>query len=286
MVPKKALGKGLSALIPERRTAGTPGVTLIPVDGIAPNPHQPRKSFREESLKELAESIRTQGVLQPVLVKMSPSGYELIAGERRWRAAILAGLREIPALIKEAGREESTVMALVENIQRENLNPIEAALAYQSLADDFGQNQEEIARLVGKDRVSVANYLRLLKLPLAIQDDLATGSLSMGHARALLALTERKEQLHVRDLVVNRGLSVRETEALVRKVAQGSGRKSDTHRHKSADPHMASIQEDLKRRLGTKVQIMPKGAGGSIQIQYHSADEFERLLEQLLGGGR
>jgi ParB family chromosome partitioning protein len=282
-VSRNALGKGLSALIPGRPPGegpATPAVSLIPIDRISPNPHQPRKQFEPQALDELVESIRTRGVLQPVLVRKSAAGYELIAGERRWRAATQAGLKEIPALVKEAGKEESLVLALVENLQRENLNPIESARAYQDLADEFHLSQEDIARLMSKDRASIANYLRLLKLPLAIQEDVATGRLSMGHARALLALPDHARQQAARDQVIARGLSVRETEELARKVARPGRRLKP--RKGATDPHLFAAEEELKRTLGTKVHIKRQGTRGMIQIHFHSDDELNRLVDHLM----
>jgi ParB family chromosome partitioning protein len=280
---KNVLGRGLKALIPE--AAGKGGdlrVTLIPIGQIAPNPGQPRKKFSPEALEELTASIRDRGVLQPILVRRSVSGYELIAGERRWRAATQAGLVEIPAIVKEAGREDSLAIALIENVQREDLNPIEAAGAYHTLAEQFGLSQDDVARLVGKDRTSVANYLRLLKLPLAIQEDVSEGRLSMGHARALLALPERHRQVAARDTVIARGLSVRATEDLIRSLTRE--RASPASQRKASDPNVAAIEDDLRRRLGTKVALTTRGAGGAITISYHSPEELERLLEILLGG--
>jgi len=275
------LGKGLKALIPDKPVEETAGVTMIPVDLISPNPQQPRKKISQELLNDLADSIRSDGLLQPVLVKKSASGYELIAGERRWRAVQMAGQKEIPALVKEAGRQDSLAMALVENIQRENLNPMEAAAAYQSLVSEFDLTQEEVAGRVGKDRASVANYLRLLKLPLAVQEDLAEGRLSMGHARAILGLPGKREQLEARDAVLAGGLSVREAEGLVKTLS----RKKKTGKRDRTPPdlHMAAVQEDLIRSLGTKVKIEGRSKGGSIRIYYHSPEEFERLLEAILG---
>lgn len=277
---RKALGRGLKALIPDSPSAVSIGVSLIPVDQISPNPYQPRKSIDEGSLAELVDSIKVQGLLQPVLVKRSAGSFELIAGERRWRAAGLAGLREIPALIKEVDREESLAMAIVENIQRENLNPIDSAMAYQSLADEFGLSQDQIATLVGKDRSSVSNYLRLLNLPLSIQNDLSEGRLSMGHARALLSISGLNKQSEARDMILMKGLSVREAEKLAKDKSRAK-----RNRHKAAsskDPHLLSVQEELKRRLGTKVTISSSGNSGTIQIHFHSPDELERLVEYLL----
>ncbi len=280
---RKALGKGLSALIPGRQPAegpGTPAVSLIPIDRISPNPYQPRKQFDSQALEELVESIRARGVLQPILVKKSAAGYELIAGERRWRAATQAGLKEIPALVKEAGKGESLALALVENLQRENLNPIEAARAYQDLTNEFGLHQEEIAHLIGKDRASIANYLRLLKLPLAIQEDVAAARLSMGHAKALLTLPDHARQQAARDQIVTRGLSVRESEELARKLTRATGKRKQ--KPVNADPHLFHLEEELKRTLGTKVHIARQGSRGVIQIHFHSDDDLDRLVDHIM----
>jgi ParB family chromosome partitioning protein len=281
-VSRKALGKGLSALIPERAGGENPGVSLLPVDRISPNPYQPRKKISPEALEELVESVKTQGILQPILVRKSATGYEIIAGERRWRAAAQAGLKQIPAVIREADREGSLVMALVENIQRDDLNPMEAAGSYFRLTDEFGKSQEEVARLVGKDRATVTNYLRLLKLPAIVQDDLADGRLSMGHAKALLSLPDSERQIEARERVLAKGMSVREAEALMKKLARA---KMSSRPKKAPDTHLSYIQDELKRRLGTKVLLKGKGRGGTIQIQYHSAEDLERILEILLGSG-
>src|SRR5512135_480781 len=216
---KQALGKGLGALIPdlsalddkEKRALG---INEIELDKIVPNEYQPRKVFNDEKLKELAASIREQGVIQPVIVHRAGAGFQLIAGERRWRAARLAGLKTIPALVKEAGKRELLEMALIENIQREDLNPLEAAEAYKRLQDEFKLTQEDLARRVGKERSTVTNFLRLLHLPKEVKQELASGSLSMGHAKALLSLERGRDQVQAAALIAKKGLSVREAEAL------------------------------------------------------------------------
>jgi ParB family chromosome partitioning protein len=279
---KKVLGKGLASLIPAREHRPGATVTLVPVDQIAPNPYQPRKHFTQEALADLAESIKAQGILQPVLVKRVAAGYELIAGERRWRASRLAGLKEIPAVIRDAGREESLAMALVENIQRENLDPVEAALAYQALADEFDLSQEEIASMVGKDRATIANSLRLLKLPTGVQEDLAAGRLSMGHARALLALEEPKTIQKARDEVLSRDLSVRETEALVRRISRGK-REQPGRKTRADDPLLADLEARLRRRFSARVEISRKGKGGVLSIGFADEEDLERIIEILEG---
>ncbi len=279
---RKALGKGLSALIPARASVESPGISMLPVGDISPNPNQPRKRISPAALEELAESVKTQGILQPILVRRSATGYEIIAGERRWRAAAKAGLKEMPALVREATREVSLVQALVENLQREDLNPIEAASSYQRLIDDFAKSQEEVARLVGKERASVSNFLRLLKLPAIVQEDLAEGRLTMGHAKAILSLPDTTRQIEARQRIMDNGLSVREAEALAKRLAKG---KAPSRPKKLADPHMSHIQEELKRRLGTRVLLKGGERGGTIQIRFHSVEDLDRILEILLGSG-
>lgn len=217
MPQRQALGRGLEALIP---SAGTEerGIRQIPLEAIRPSGHQPRKAFNDNRLQELAGSIRSHGVLAPIIVRQTDDGYELVAGERRFRAARMAGLTTIPAIIKEVSNSEVLELALIENIQREDLNPIEEAEVYRRLTEEFGLSQEEVARRVGRDRSSVANALRLLRLPARIQQDLAAGSLTAGHARALLALEAASEQLRLREQIVRRGLTVRAAESLVRRL--------------------------------------------------------------------
>jgi ParB family chromosome partitioning protein len=274
---KAALGKGLNALIPEKGEE----VLYLDVDRIMPGKQQPRRVFHEESLKELAASIKEKGVLQPVIVSRTGDGaFNLIAGERRWRASVLAGLKKIPALIKNVASKDSLEIALIENIQREDLNPIETAEAFNRLVKDFELTQEELAAKVGKERATVANYLRLLKLPDEIKTMLYNGSLSMGHARALLSVEGKTHQVETARKIVRGSLSVRETELLAKKIlkpAKGGDKKKD--------PQISSLEEKLIKHLGTKVHITHKGKkGGKIEIEYYSLDEFDRLLEILMAG--
>ena len=274
---KAALGKGLNALIPEKGEE----VLYLDVDRIMPGKQQPRRVFHEESLKELAASIKEKGVLQPVIVSRTGDGaFNLIAGERRWRASILAGLKKIPAMIKNVASKDSLEIALIENIQREDLNPIETAEAFNRLVKDFGLTQEDLAAKVGKERATVANYLRLLKLPDDIKTMLYNGSLSMGHARALLSIEGRTHQIEAARKIIRSSLSVRETELLAKKILKpekGVGKKKD--------PQISSLEEKLIKHLGTKVRIAHKGKkGGKIEIEYYSLDEFDRLLEILMAG--
>lgn len=275
---KIALGKGLDALIPEK----TEGLLQLEISRIFPG-EQPRKTFKDESLKELAASIKEKGILQPILVSRSGDGsFKLIAGERRWRAAQLAGLKKIPALIKDVASRDSLEIALIENIQREDLNPIETAEAFNRLMKDFSLTQEELSERVGKERATVANYLRLLKLPDEIKTLIYNGSLSMGHARAILSIEGRAGQVEAVRKVIKKGLSVRETEALAKNISSGTNKKTK-HSSRHKDPQIASLEEKLIKSLGTKARIHPKGKkAGVIEIEYYSLDELDRLLEILI----
>jgi ParB family chromosome partitioning protein len=286
MDKRPALGKGLSALIPDALVAEA--VTSAPaveadIDRLTPNEFQPRVDMSDARLGELAQSIRSNGVIQPIVVRQIGDRFQIIAGERRWRAAQLAGLRRVPIAIREVppGREKSLLeMALVENIQREDLNPIEEALAYRRLADDFSLKQEDIADAVGKDRASVANVLRLLKLPEDVRADVAAGRLSMGHARALLSLGDGALRDTARD-VIARNLSVRETEALVKTLLEDSPPARKKAAPKPVDVHTRAAEDRLKLLLGTRVRILRKGTRGRIEIDFTSEDELIRIFEQL-----
>jgi ParB family chromosome partitioning protein len=287
---RPALGKGLSALIPDAPEPPRQGVVDVDVDLLAPNDQQPRLQMDDAKLTELADSIRANGIIQPILVRRTGSAYRIIAGERRWRAAQRAGLMKVPVVVREVpeGSEKQLLeLALVENIQRENLNPVDEALAYQRLADEFGLTQEQIAAAVGKDRSSVANFIRLLKLPEEVRGDLASGALSMGHARALLALADPVAQRHAAREVVARALSVRDTEALVRKL--GTPNQSPTASpdrgtrslEQQKDVHTRAAEDRMRFALGTKVRIVRRGQGGTIEIDFGSEAELNRLYEQL-----
>jgi ParB family chromosome partitioning protein len=278
---KQALGKGLGALIPDLsalddREKKALGISEIELDKIVPNEYQPRKVFNDEKLQELAASIKEQGVIQPVIVHRAGSGFQLIAGERRWRASRIAGLKTIPALVKEATKRELLEMALIENIQREDLNPLEAAEAYKRLQDEFRLTQEDLAKRVGKERSTVTNFLRLLGLPKEVKHDLASGALSMGHAKALLSLERVRDQLAAAAMIVKKGLSVREAEAL-------AARFKNPPKEKKARPHqeLKAVEEKLRKTLGTKVSITAKAKGGRIVIEYYSPEELDRILEQI-----
>jgi len=291
MEKRPALGKGLSALIPDvpEPAPRSAGVLEVDIDRLAPNDYQPRVQMDDASLDELAASIKANGIIQPILVRQAGDGYRIIAGERRWRAARKAGLARVPVNLRDtAGDKPETLLelALIENIQREDLNPIDEARAYRRLADEFHLTQEVIAVAVGKDRATIANMLRLLRLPDEIQNDLVAGALSMGHARALLALPSDLVQLQVAREVKTRGLSVRETEALVKAALEGHQVGGPSRRVSTATPpdvHTRAAEEKLKIQLGTRVRIVRKGKGGRIEIDFTSEEELIRLYETLTG---
>ena len=278
---KQALGKGLGALIPDLSSLDDKekkalGVIEIDLDKIVPNEYQPRKVFSDDKLQELAASIKEQGVIQPIIVHRAVSGFQLIAGERRWRASRIAGLKTIPALVKEATKRELLEMALIENIQREDLNPLEAAEAYKRLQDEFKLTQEDLAKRVGKERSTVTNFLRLLGLPKEVKHDLATGAMSMGHAKALLSLERVRDQLQMAALIVKKGLSVRESEALASRLKNPPKEKKPKQ-----NQELKAVEENLRKALGTKVSIMAKSRGGRIMIEYYSTEELDRILEKI-----
>jgi ParB family chromosome partitioning protein len=282
MEKRPALGKGLSALIPDA-PAPLASTLDVDVDRIVPNRFQPRGQLDDARLDDLARSIKANGMIQPIVVRRDGDRFHIIAGERRWRAAQKAGLMRVPVVVREvAGGQDRALleMALVENIQRENLNPIDEALAYRRLSDEFRLTQEEIAAAVGKDRASVANFQRLLRLPAEVQADVASGALSMGHARSLLSLTDEAEQRRVARDVIARGLSVRETEALVRKVSETAKPKAPAA-PKPVDVHTRTAEDRLRLALGTRVRIVRQGSRGRIEIDFGSEDELIRLYDQL-----
>jgi ParB family chromosome partitioning protein len=277
------LGRGLKALIPESKAPDGGSLLQLDVERILPGRSQPRHDFDEGSIRELAMSIKARGILQPVVVMPGDGDtYELIAGERRWRAAREAGLKTVPALVRIAGEPEALELALIENLQREDLNPVEAAMAYRRLIDKFDITQEEVATRVGKERSSVANHLRLLKLPGEIQADLSRGALTMGHARAILSVHGKEKQLLAAKTIMSRGLSVREAEQLTRKLAGAAPRKKA--RIAKKDIFVKELEGSLRRALGTRVSIRPGGKGGTIAISYYSPDELDRLAERLKEG--
>ncbi|HEX9493748.1 MAG TPA: ParB/RepB/Spo0J family partition protein [Thermoanaerobaculia bacterium] len=282
MNQKKVLGRGLGALIPQRSEVASAALAQIPLDRIAANPYQPRKAFDEKSIDELTRSVREHGIVQPLVVsRTSDNRYRLIAGERRLRAALKAGLQSVPAVIKDLQQESDALqIALIENIQREDLNPIEEANAYHQLHDDFGLTQEEISRRVGKERSTVANFLRLLKLPEPVKQLLASGQLTMGHARALLSLDSAKKQQQLADRVVRSSLNVRQTEVL----AAGATKKAKGEKPK--DVFTRDAEEKLTRALRTKVDIDRRRRGGVIHIRFASEDDLMRIFDDLTGRRR
>jgi ParB family transcriptional regulator, chromosome partitioning protein len=292
MEKRPALGKGLSALIPDMPAppvAAATGLVEIDIDRITPNDYQPRLQIDDARLEELAASIRANGVIQPIVVRRVGNGYRIIAGERRWRAAQRAGLTRVPVVVKDiagdAPQQKVLELALVENIQRDDLNAIDEAKAYRRLVDEFSMTQEAVATSVGKDRATVANTLRLLKLPAEVQADVAGGALSMGHARALLALPGEHSQLQLAREVKTRGLSVRETEALVKRVLEGDDVSRPSRAHAAEGPapdvHTRAAEDKLKLMLGTRVRIKRKAKGGRIEIDFTNEDELIRIYEAL-----
>lgn len=284
MERRPALGRGLSALIPDVPDTARPGPIEVDIDLLTPNEQQPRAQMDDARLEELAQSIRTNGIIQPILVRRVGAGYRIIAGERRWRAAQRAGLYKVPIVIRDvpAGSDQQLLeLALVENIQRENLNPMDEAAAYQRLVDTFTLTQEQIAAAVGKDRSSIANYLRLLKLPHEVRAELAAGTISMGHARALLALADPGLQRQAAREVISRGLSVRDTEALVKKLASPTIDRKGSAAATRTDVHTRAAEDRLRFALGTKVRIVRRGQGGTIEIEFTSEAELNRIYEQL-----
>jgi len=284
MTKRPALGKGIGALLTSAAQDGRHKYFVCPVEDLKPHHQQPRKTFNDAKMAELVASIREKGVIQPLVVRHTGDHYQIIAGERRWRAAQKAGLKEVPVVIQDVSEDWALEMALIENIQREDLNPIEEAEAYRNLMSTFDLSQEEVARRVGRERPTVANALRLLRLPTTIQQDVISGLLSMGHARAMLALESAARIKEVRDQVVKKQFSVRQTEALVKKLKGGTGK--TVIRKNRIDPELADLAARLQRSLGTKVNIQPQtrgGKGGKIEISYYSPEELERLLEIFTG---
>ncbi len=276
-----ALGRGLSALIPQR-PAGSSAVVDVPLANLAPNPHQPRRHVDDASIEELAASVREHGVLQPVLVTETLDGYQLVAGERRVRAARLAGMERIPALVRQLADRDQLEVALVENVQRSDLDPIDEATAYRQLIDEFGLTQENVADRVGKARATIANTLRLLDLHPGVQAAIADGRLTEGHGRALGGLSA-ETQAHVLATVINQGLSVRQTEELVRRLREPRAPRPAAAAA-PADPDLERLEEELRQRLGTKVSLSRTRKGGRIVIEYYSEEELGRLYERLIGG--
>ena len=275
---RQALGKGLSALLKDREAMAESELRELDVDLLEPNPFQPRQIFADSKLEELSQSIRTHGFVQPLIVRKQGSRYQIVAGERRWRAAQRLGLLRVPALVREVSNEKLLEVSLIENIQRENLNPIEEARAYHRLVHEFGLTQEEVAQRTGKDRSTVANFLRLLKLPNEIQQMLQEDVLSMGHARALLALESHSEQREIAQRAKALGWSVRQLE---KTIAASKQTKTKKYAPKPLDPNVRAAIENLEKVLGTRVRIVEHGTRGKIEIEYYSQEDLQRLYEHL-----
>jgi ParB family chromosome partitioning protein len=282
MAPRKiGLGKGLGALIPggEEEPGAAGGVTEVSLAAISPNPHQPRSTVRDEDLTELADSIKEHGILQPLLVTRAPDGYQLIAGERRWRAARLAGLPTVPVVVRDVAANEVLELAVVENVQRADLNPLEEAVAYQELIDRFELTQEEVAKRVGKSRVAVSNTVRLLGAARKVQEALLAEAITEGHARALLGLSQKAAQEAALNTVVGRALSVRQTEELVRTLL-GQPKKKGKAKSKPS-PQIRALEDQLRESLGTRVTLSRSTSGGRIVIYFYSDEELDSLLKRL-----
>ncbi len=282
---KRVLGRGLEALIPEKTARDKvqileskiqQGISSIPTDKIKANKYQPRETFNQESLRELADSIKEKGFIQPLIVRANKGEYELIAGERRLKAAKILQLKEVPAIIKDASDIDALELSIIENIQRENLNPMDQAKAYKRLLDEFNMTQEDVSETIGKDRATIANILRLLRLPRKIQEYVSRGTISMGHARAMLSLSNDTEQTKLCNRIIKNDLSVRDTERYVKRLSLYSKKKTV-----EKDPNLISIEEILSELLGTKARIIKGKAGGRIEIEFYSDKDLERVVTLL-----
>ena len=271
---RRGLGKGLEALIPS-----TPGVTEVDVDSIVPNPRQPRQAIDPQALEDLAISIREQGVVQPLVVTEVEGGYQLLVGERRWRASKLAGLDAVPVVVRDATPQQMLELALVENLQREDLNPLEAASAYQQLVEEFGMTQQQVADKVGKNRVTVTNTLRLLKLPMEVKDALLQGQITEGHARAMLRLPSERARLDVLKAVLKGGLNVRQTEEMVRRMSKEPKPKSSVVERA---PEEKALEDKFRQALGTKVSLTRGAKGGRLVIYYYSEEELQAIFDLIV----
>ena len=280
MAKRLALGKGIGALLSSAAQEGGKKYFSCPIEELKPHSQQPRKAFDDGKMAELVASIKEKGIIQPLVVRQLSDHYQIIAGERRWRAAQKAGLDRLPVVIQDVSEDWALEIALIENIQREDLNPLEEASAYRHLIDTFDLSQEEVAKRVGKDRSTVANALRLLRLPEKVKEHMHANRLSMGHARALLSLEDEEDIAEASDEVIRKKLSVRETEKLVKKIKTFGGvRPFAAPKVKAVDPNLLELENSLKQSLGTQVKVAPKGKGGRIEISYHDQNELERLLD-------
>jgi ParB family chromosome partitioning protein len=281
------LGKGLGALIPEAETEETRALLYCGIEEIIPNRSQPRKHFDESKLQELADSIKEKGILEPLMVRRVDQGYELVVGERRWRAAQKAGLKEVPVLVKDLADREALEISLIENIQREDLNPIEEAEAFKHLMEEFSLSQEELAQRIGKDRATIANTLRLLRLPFEIRNQVLQDHITSGHARAILSLEAKEKQKELCALIIQKGLSVREAEALAKRWAEKPKKPGPPKpRNGDLESQLTSLQDSLKRFLSTQVRIHHKGKRGKIEVEYYSHEDLGRIVETILGQGQ
>ena len=281
---RMALGKGLGALLPEFEQGELKTLLYCGIEEIVPNRSQPRKHFDESRLQELAESIKEKGILEPLIVRRIEQGYELIVGERRWRAAQKAGLKEVPVLVKEAEGREALELSLIENLQRENLNPIEEADAFKRLAEEFNITQGELATRLGKDRTTITNALRLLKLPVEVRNQLLQNRITSGHARAILSLETKEKQKELCSLIIQKGLSVREAEAIAKRWSEKPKKKGPSDRRRGElESQLNGLQDSLRQYLGTKVRITPNGKRGKIEIEYYSNEDLGRIIETILG---
>ncbi len=274
---KKGLGKGLGALISSaNEETGSGGVVELKINEIEPNVGQPRKKFDDQKLMQLSDSVKEHGIVQPIIVRREDNIYKIVAGERRWRAARLAGLSSVPVIIKDVSNKQVMEMALIENIQREDLNPIEEAEAYERLLNEYNMTQEELSKSIGKNRSTIANIIRLLALCEKVKESLIDGEISYGHARALLSIEEKETQENVCKEIIEKSLNVRETENLVKRIQTN---RNDIKKVKNDDENIIKIEDDLKKIFGTKVKLFNKNKKGKIMIEYYSNDELERLLE-------
>ena len=282
---RMALGKGLGALLPEFGQVEPKTLLYCGIEEISPNRSQPRKRFDESKIEELADSIKEKGILEPLIVRRTDQGYELIVGERRWRAAQKAGLKEVPVLVKEVQGREALEISLIENLQREDLNPIEAAEAFKHLIEEFNISQEDVSKRMGKDRTTITNTLRLLRLPLEVRNQLLQDRITSGHARAILSLESKEKQKELCGLIIKKGLSVREAEAIVKRWSVKPEKPPTSPGKKRGDleSQLSSLRDSLRKYLGTKVLITQKDKRGKIEIEYYSHDDLERIVQAILG---
>ena len=282
MSERRALGKGIGALIPEKEITTQENIPQLKLGQIRPNPFQPREEFDAQGLEELTQSIREKGIIQPILVRRRGDYYELIAGERRFRAAQMLKLEEIPAIIKDVEDEDSLEISLIENIQRQDLNPIEEARAYKYLIDKFNLTQERVSEVLGKARVSITNTLRLLNLPQEVQEEMRKGRISFAHGRALLEVTDANQQRRLAQQIISNGLSVRELENLIKQHRpKTSGPKV---KRTSGEPYVAVLEEELQHILATKVRIIKRKKRGHITVEFYSQEDLERIVKRMRGG--